>query len=108
MTELRQVVTDAYTHLHEHNLVRSQYDFSKNWLGRSSGYYSYLKSSCSEPTAGAVLTLLKQCNQRRQFCDDAALSSKLSPLARSVFQKQASAVSQLKHQVWEIISFEMR
>ena len=108
MTQLRQVVTDAYQHLRQHKLVRSQYDFSKNWLGRSAGYYGYLKSSGSEPTADAVLTLLKRCNQRRQFCDDAALSRKLSPLARHVFKKQANAVSQLKDQVWDFISFEMR
>ena len=99
------MVTDAYKHLRQHNLVRSQYDFSRNWLGRSAGYYGYLKSSGSKPTAGAVLALLSECGHRGQFWKDAAQSPRLSPLARDVFHKQANAVSQLKDQVRNLLPY---
>ncbi len=106
MTELRQVVTDAYQRLRKNNLVQSQYDFSRNWLHRSAGYYGYLKSSGSEPTADTVLTLLNECGQREQFSSDAAQSARLSEFARDLFEKQAKVVEQLRDHVRHGISFK--
>lgn len=99
------IVENAYQHLRQHNLVQSQYEFSRNWLHRSAGYYGYLKSSGSEPTAGTVLLLLNECGQRKRFWEDTAQSVRLSTLARNVFKKQAAITGNVYESVWGQLFF---
>ena len=57
MTEERplfDIITEVYFFLKYHCIVKSQYDFSRNVLKRSAGYYAYLKSSGAEADTEAV------------------------------------------------------
>lgn len=51
MKELETIFDD----LRQLGLVRSQYDFSRDWLGQSESYYSSLKARKGKPSAEALL-----------------------------------------------------
>ena len=58
MTEERplfDIIAEVYDFLRHYCVVKSQYDFSRNVLKRSSGYYGYLKSSGAESDVEVVL-----------------------------------------------------
>lgn len=50
-------ISEAYSLLRSLKLVRSQYDFSENWLGRGRSYYSSAKAAGREVSGDALLTL---------------------------------------------------
>jgi hypothetical protein len=52
-----QVLTDIFKLLKEYNYVADQADFSRKFLGRSEGYYAYIKSS-KAPICLVSLSLL--------------------------------------------------
>jgi hypothetical protein len=47
-------VTDIYSRIHQLGLVRSQVEFSRVWLGRSSRYYSNLVAVRREPSIATL------------------------------------------------------
>ncbi len=61
----------AFEALKQCRLVWSQYEFSRDWLGRSKSYYAYLKSSNAVPSTDALATLVVHLDR---YCGDAALS----------------------------------
>lgn len=50
-------LTDIYEHLKGLGLCATQDDFSRDWLGRSDGYFAYLKSS-GEPICLSAVGML--------------------------------------------------
>lgn len=54
MHELHEI----YQTLKDLNFCASQADFSKNWLGKSGGYYAYLKASNEAPQLSCVGMLI--------------------------------------------------
>ncbi|MFC3442164.1 DUF6626 family protein [Sphingobium rhizovicinum] len=47
-------LSDIFNLLCEYNLCSNQSDFSRDWLGRSNGYYAYLLSSGAEPNSASL------------------------------------------------------
>ena len=54
---------NLYDEMRRAQLVRSAYDFSRKYLGRSPNYYSVLKARQLEPSIGTVLNLEKAISQ---------------------------------------------
>ncbi len=52
------ILTETYQLLKDTNLVKTETDFSLNWLHKSERYYSMIKHSEREPSVGALCTLL--------------------------------------------------
>ena len=52
------MIEDIYTQLNQINLVKTQYEFSEKWLGKSKSYYSAIVS-LKQPASVQVLTTLK-------------------------------------------------
>lgn len=51
------MLQDIYNQLNQINLVKTQYEFSEKWLGRSKSYFSVLKRNGNEPSAAVLFTL---------------------------------------------------
>jgi hypothetical protein len=47
-------LTDIYDLLRSHNLCANQTEFSRDWLGRSDGYFAYLRSSHAEASSSSL------------------------------------------------------
>ena len=52
------ILTEIYQVLKDKDLVKTEADFSLNWLHKSERYYSMIKHSEREPSVGALCTLL--------------------------------------------------
>ena len=52
------MIEDIYAQLNQINLVKTQYEFSEKWLGKSKGYLSSLVS-LKKPASVKVLVTLK-------------------------------------------------
>ena len=50
-------IIEAFATLQRHGHVSSQYEFDNRWLGKSCGYYSYLKSTSSMPSIETLARL---------------------------------------------------
>ena len=96
---LTDLVAETYGQLRENNLVSSQYDFSRNWLKRSAGYYGYLKSTGAETTADVALALLVECRNRTERWEIAARRPKTSQAAKDLFQRLALVSDDLQKHV---------
>ena len=63
---LKNILDETYEQLHRHNLVSTQYEFSRKWLKRSDGYYAYLRSTGAETTGDVALALWAECRKQKQ------------------------------------------
>ena len=52
------ILTETYQVLKDTNLVKTETEFSLNWLHKSGRYYSMIKHSEREASVGALCTLL--------------------------------------------------
>ncbi|WP_375254589.1 DUF6626 family protein [Yoonia sp.] len=50
----KTVLSDVYKLLHSINAVRSESEFSKDWLGRSECYMRTLRFKCVQPSVGSI------------------------------------------------------
>lgn len=57
-------ISIAYRQLRTNELTRSQYDFSKRWLGKCQSYYSWLKSKKAEPSIDLLARLVYRLEDR--------------------------------------------
>lgn len=57
------MLDNIYRYLNQINLVRTQYEFSRDWLGQTQSYFSSLQSSGRQPSV-EVLVRLKLKLQR--------------------------------------------
>jgi hypothetical protein len=51
------MLDEIYTTLKDHGFCADQQDFSREWLGRSEGYYAYLRSSGARPSTTSLALL---------------------------------------------------
>jgi hypothetical protein len=103
MTALREVISEAYDHLHEHNLVGNQYQFSRDWLKKSKSYFGYLKSSQSETTTHVVLNLWAECRRQRMNWQNAANDNVKCASSKAVFENLAQQSEQVERYVSEAV-----
>lgn len=103
MTALRKVIADAYDHLHEHNLVDSQYQFSKDWLKKSKSYFGYLKCSGAETNAEVCLNLWAECRRQRMNWQNAANDNVENTASKAVFENLAQQSEQVERYVSEAV-----
>ena len=61
-------------------------EFSQRYLGRSETYYSYLKSTESQPSKSALINLWRQLKQDAYKCDEYAERSRVDWLAEDYKQ----------------------
>ena len=47
-------LSDIFDLLCEYDLCSNQSEFSRDWLGRSNGYYAYLRSTGAEPSPASL------------------------------------------------------
>lgn len=47
-------LTDIYDLLVEYGLCHNQTEFSRDWLGRSDGYFAYIRCTRSQPSAASL------------------------------------------------------
>jgi hypothetical protein len=76
----KTVLNDIYELLRTHDLVRSESEFSKDWLGRSDCYMRSLRFKGAEPSVGSIAICasklqhfgkrLAQNRTHRQLADD--------------------------------------
>ena len=50
----KAVLSDVYKLLHSINAVRSESEFSKDWLGRNECYMRTLRFKCLQPSVGSI------------------------------------------------------
>ncbi len=89
MTVLRNVIEETYNHLHQHNLVKSQYQFSKDWLKMSRSYFGYLKSSGAETNADVCMNLWGECRRQKMNWLNAANDNNKSEASKLLFKRLA-------------------
>ena len=89
MTALRDVIAEAYDHLHEHTLVNNQYQYSKDWLKKSNSYFGYLKCSGAETNAEVCLNLWAECRRQRMNWQSAANDNIINSASKAVFENLA-------------------
>lgn len=97
------MVTDAYKHLHQNNLVRSQYQFSRDWLKKNQTYFGFLKSSGSETTSAVVLNLWAECRRQTINWQKAANRNDGNNLSKAVFEQMAIKTGQLEKTVSDAV-----
>ncbi len=97
MTALRKVISEAYDHLHEHNLVDSQYQFSKDWLKKSKSYFGYLKCSGAETNVEVCLNLWAECRRQRLNWQSAANDNVKCASSKAVFENMAQQSEQIEN-----------
>ena len=64
---------DIYEHLHDLGFCPTQSEFSREWLGRSEGYFAYLKSSNAPVCLSAVGMLIGRIRSICPTTDDSRL-----------------------------------
>ena len=69
MNELNEI----YDHLKGLSLCATQDEFSRDWLGRSDGYFAYLKSSGEPICLSAVGMLIGRLRSVCPTCDESSL-----------------------------------
>ncbi|GEM_PF-1481664 len=64
------MIEDIYTQLNRINLVKTQYEFSEKWLGKSKSYFSVLRSTQRDAAITVYLRLSKRlASQIRSMAD---------------------------------------
>ena len=59
---------ETFQYLNQINLVNTQYEFSRDWLGQTQSYYSALRSTGRQPSVEVLMRLkLKLQQVLRQF-----------------------------------------
>lgn len=61
---------DIYHELRDLGVCSTQAQFSTDWLGRSSGYYAYVKSSGEAPDLASIGMLIGRLKEVAPTCDD--------------------------------------
>lgn len=65
------MIEEVYEQLRNDNVCESAYQFSKDFLGRSSSYYSVLKARNKQPTTDVLLTLeYALANKAKAYCNN--------------------------------------
>lgn len=85
-------IEHAYRTLRELGLTKSQYDFSRDWLGRCESYMSANKARGTEPSVQSLLFLDFRLQSMRQ-----ALASTLNS---HYAQEGAKQLSEVREAVW--------
>ena len=65
-----KTLIEIYELLQALNRCRSQHEFSVKWLGRSKGYFAYLRSSASKPSPTSLLLLSARIREAAPAADD--------------------------------------
>ena len=95
---LKIIVDETYEQLKQHKLVKTQYEFSRDYLKRSNGYYGYLKSSGADTTAEVVLALWAECRRQKQQWRQAT-EQHTNILVQELFKGLADTADELEHKV---------
>ncbi len=66
---LRQLIDDIYTEISIERLGLSKKQFSKEFLGKSASYYSYLHCTDSQPSVNVIIYLLRHLRNHRKICE---------------------------------------
>ncbi|MDK9723097.1 MAG: hypothetical protein OEL53_18165 [Rhodospirillales bacterium] len=88
------ILKEIYTALHDQHFVASQYEFSKQWLGKSRSYLSSAKARQRTPSVDVLLALSTKLN---------SFSSSYSKYALPFEGHTSSMLSQLRDRVWKEI-----
>lgn len=90
---------EIYDDVRDYGMCRNQADFSRNWLGRSECYLSYLRSSGAKPSLASVGFLAKQLKEESE-CAKAADETVFYRKIRSTYvsaQTLFNALYELKY-----------
>lgn len=88
------ILKEIYTTLHDQNFVRSQYEFSSKWLGKSRSYLSSAKARQRNPSVEVLLALSTKLN---------SFSTSYSKYALPFEGHTSATLSQLRDRVWKEI-----
>lgn len=101
--KLRDIVLDAYGQLEKHKLVKNQFEFSRQFLRKSNGYYAYIKCSGVDVNVEAVLALWAECRRQKISWKKAAIRPGGNNFSKAVFERMAIKTEQLERQVSEAV-----
>ena len=95
---LKHILDETYEKLHENNLVKTQYEFSRKWLKRSDGYYGYLKSTGADTTGDVALALWAECRKHKLIWDKAKKQND-NELTQAIFKGLAETTDKIERKV---------
>jgi hypothetical protein len=92
------VLAEIQTTLERLNLARSQYEFSRAWLGKSQSYYSSIKARKREPSVEALVKLAIRLGDTAQRYRDTR-----SFAASATLNEHYPALKGAEARVWDLV-----
>ena len=95
------IVRDTYEQLRR-DYAMSEYEYSRNWLKKSKGYFAYLKSTGSQPSLEAILALYGETIKRTELFEQ--LEAKHNGMQKDLYRQRGHYFRDITHK----LEFEIR
>ena len=90
------IVRDTYEQLRR-DYAMSEYEYSRNWLKKSKGYFAYLKCTGSQPSLEAILALYGEAMRRTELFEQ--LETQHNGMQKDLYRQRGHYFRDITHKL---------